>query len=71
MNKNVVIAIVLGVLVVIAGVQAYQLMGLKSRLSAGGPVSGAGVGSAPATSSAGSPQLPSNLQNLPSMVGGC
>ena len=71
MNKNVVIAIVLGVLVVIAGVQAYQLMGLKNRLSASGSVSGAGVGSAPATTQGSSPQLPSNLQNLPSMVGGC
>lgn len=71
MNKNVVIAIVLGVLVVIAGWQAYQLSGLKSRILANGPVSGAGVGSAPSTSSGSSPQLPSNLQNLPSMVGGC
>ena len=68
MNKNVVIAIVLGALVLIAGVQAFQLFTLKTKL-AGGQIST----SAPTQSGGGggSPQLPSNLENLPSMVGGC
>ncbi len=67
MNKNVVIAIVLGALVLIAGVQAFQLFSLKTKL-ASGEISTA----APTQSGAsGSPQLPSNLQNLPNMVGGC
>jgi hypothetical protein len=68
MNKNVVIAIVLGALVLIAGVQAFQLFTLKTKLasgeiSTGTPTQSGGSGS--------SPQLPSNLQNLPNMVGGC
>jgi hypothetical protein len=72
MNKNVVIAVVLGVLVLIAAVQAFQLVGLKARL-AGGTVQTASAG-APAPASggdAGAAQLPANIQNLPSMVGGC
>ena len=68
MDKNVVIAIVLGALVLIAGVQAFQLFSLKNKL-AEGSLSASAPTQAGATS--GSPQLPSNLQNLPSMVGGC
>lgn len=66
-SNNVIIAVVLGVLVVIAAVQAFQMIGLKNRVgtSTGAiatPVQSAGAGNA---------QLPSNLQNLPQMVGGC
>ncbi|MBI4146224.1 hypothetical protein HY489_02705 [Candidatus Woesearchaeota archaeon] len=68
MNKNVVIAIVLGALVLIAGVQAFQLFTLKNKLAEGSYSTSV----APQAGASGSsPQLPSNLQNLPSMVGGC
>lgn len=69
MEKNVVLAIVLGALVLIAGLQAYQLFSLKNKVSSGNlqTVSGASV---PAAGQSGA-SLPSNLQNLPSMVGGC
>ena len=67
MNKNVVIAIVLGALVLIAGVQAFQLFTLKTKL-AGGQIS---AGTPTQSGGGGSPQLPSNLQELPNMVGGC
>ncbi|HLF55049.1 MAG TPA: hypothetical protein VI612_04990 [Candidatus Nanoarchaeia archaeon] len=67
MNKNVVIAIVLGALVLIAGIQAVQLFSLKGKI-AGGQV---GTTAVQAGGSGGSPQIPSNLQNLPQMVGGC
>ncbi|MEM3154571.1 MAG: hypothetical protein QW165_03350 [Candidatus Woesearchaeota archaeon] len=67
MNKNVVIAIVLGALVLIAGVQAFQLFSLKEKLASGQISTSAPT----ASGSGGSPQLPSNLQNLPEMVGGC
>ncbi len=67
MNKDMIIAIVLGILVVISVVQAIQLNNLKDNIATGGvatvsansPVQGSGAG------------LPSNLQNLPEMVGGC
>jgi hypothetical protein len=68
MNKNMVIAIVLGALVLIAGVQAFQLFSLKTKLGSGELSAGTVT---QAASSGSSPQLPSNLQNLPSQVGGC
>ena len=67
MNKNVVIAIVLGALVLIAGIQAFQLFTLKEKLGSG-QIS---TSTATASGGGGSPQLPSNLANLPSQVGGC
>jgi hypothetical protein len=72
MNKNLVIAIVLGALVLIAVVQAWQLAGIKSSVASGG-VRTASVGTPVASGGGGGggAQLPSNLQNLPSMVGGC
>ena len=69
MNKNVVIAIVLGALVLIAGVQAFQLFTLKSKLAEGQFATSSPTQAG--TASGSSPQLPSNLQNLPTMVGGC
>ncbi len=65
MDKNMVIAIVLGVLVVIAAVQAFQLFGMKSNVQTAGinapSATGSGSGSTPSSSSG----------QLPSMVGGC
>ncbi len=72
MNQNVVIAIVLGALVLIAAVEAYQLMGIKNKIVAGGvQVAAAGAPAAQVAGGGGSPTLPTSLQNLPSMVGGC
>jgi hypothetical protein len=68
MNKNIVIAIVLGALVLIAGIQAFQLFTLKDKLGSGQISAGTNT---QASAGGGSPQLPSNLQNLPNMVGGC
>lgn len=68
-NKNVIIAVVLGALVLIALFQAFQLVGLKDKL--GGTVTAAANAPAPQASGGSGASLPSNLQNLPSMVGGC
>lgn len=67
MNKNIVIAIVLGALILIAGVQAVQLFSIKEKLSTGQ----LSVGTTPAAGAGGNPQLPPSLENLPGMVGGC
>ena len=63
MNRNVIIVIVLVVLVLLTAVQAIQLSSLKSSIATGK----VNVGNAP-SSSGGS--TPSNLNDLPSMVGG-
>ena len=67
MDRNVIIVIVLVVLVLLTAVQAIQLSAFKTSISEGtGKVS---VGSTP--SSSGGASVPSNIQDLPSMVGGC
>ena len=72
MDKNVVIAIVLGALVLIAAVQAVQLFSLKDKLASGSiGTASAGVAVQASGGGGGSPKLPSNLENLPGMVGGC
>ena len=66
--KDIISVIVFGLLILISVVQALQLNEMKSKLS------NANIGSAStpiAASSSGGASLPSNIQNLPSMVGGC
>ncbi len=77
MNKNTIIAIVLGVLVLVSIVQAFQLNGLKAKLSSDQVVAGkssgsVGTSSQNTASAAGAPSsVPKSLENLPQMVGGC
>ena len=66
MDRNVVIVIVLVVLVLLTAVQAIQLSAVKSQVQSGK----VNVASAPASGSSGK-SIPSNIQDLPSMVGGC
>lgn len=67
MNRNVIIVIVLVVLVLLTAVQAIQLSSLKTSISTGKV--NVAAGSSPSTGAGNS--LPSNINNLPSMVGGC
>ncbi len=76
MKQTTVFALVLGFLLLISVVQAFQLNALKHDLAEGEMTIGsassstATASSAPASSgSTGS--LPSSIQNLPTMVGGC
>ena len=64
MNRNVIIVIVLVILVLLTAVQAIQLSGLMSSVSTGK----VNVASSNQKSSA---SVPSNINELPSMVGGC
>ncbi|MEK6948041.1 MAG: hypothetical protein AABX19_02245 [Nanoarchaeota archaeon] len=67
MNKNILIAVILVVLVAVSVIQTVQLTGLKSKISDSG-VSLKGSSSAV---SAKTTTTSSSLDNLPSMVGGC
>lgn len=78
MNRNLVIGIVLALLVVISAVQAFQLASIKGKLgtgpSTGGAVKTTAQTTTPTAAGGGATppaQLPSSLENLPSMVGGC
>lgn len=69
MNKNLILVIVLGVLILIAAVQAVQLGGLKEKVSSGGL--SAGIKTAAAGSSGAGSSSPASASSLPQMVGGC
>ncbi len=62
MNKTMIIAVVLGILLVLTGVQAFQINAIKEKITAGGVSVKAATGGA---------SVPSGLANLPTMVGGC
>ena len=64
MEDKTIITIVLVVLVLVAGVQAYQLNTLKSSIETG-TVAQSDDGKVNQDS------IPSNIQELPQMVGGC
>lgn len=71
MEKEMLFTIFLAVLVLVAGAEAVQLVKLNNAVKTGSvKLSGSGSASS-AGSSGGQSQLPGNLQNLPSMVGGC
>ncbi len=70
MDKNIFMTIVLAVLVIVAVVQTVQLFSLKSAVASGelhASTSTSVQQGAPSQSKS----VPSNIQNLPSMVGGC
>jgi len=67
-QKTTIIVVVIALLVVFAGVQMYQINSLKSTLT-GGVAAQTVAPQGGHTSGGGS--TPANIQNLPSMVGGC
>ena len=69
MNKNLVIVVALVILVVVAGLQAWQLTSLKSQLSDSSATLKTGSASSNVASTQSKAQ--SGLDNLPDMVGGC
>ena len=80
MKTTTIITVILGILVLISVVQAFQLNSLKEKVSEGQlSVSSSGSSSGTAVSSSGSSSnsgkttaaLPSSIKNLPQMVGGC
>jgi len=75
MKYTTLVAIVLGVLVLISVVQAFQLTSLKSKLSESGVSVKSGSSSTVAASGDSGEKrtqaVPKSLQDLPSMVGGC
>ena len=69
MEKNIIIAVILGILVLVSVVQAFQLNALKDKIDEGKLTFGKTAGDSSTNSR--SSGLPSNIQDLPSMVGGC
>ena len=68
MNKNMILVLV--VLVVVSVIQAVQLTGLKSNIEEGSLKLGSGS-KTPQVTTTNTQTSSGNLQDLPSMVGGC
>ncbi|MBS3093859.1 hypothetical protein J4456_04750 [Candidatus Pacearchaeota archaeon] len=71
MNKNLVIVGILVLLVLIAAVQTFQMMSIKNNLNEIGSGKVVKKTSSGSSSTSGQASVPTNLQNLPGMVGGC
>ena len=72
MKKTTIIAVILGVLVLISVVQAFQLNGLKTKIADGQTALTSNTkpaGTQANVRTTGS--VPKSVQNLPQMVGGC
>lgn len=75
MKQTTIVAIVLGVLVLISVVQAFQLNSMKTKVSEGQLSIGSSSSKTPVASSGDTGKttasLPSSIKDLPTMVGGC
>jgi len=74
-ERDLLVALLLGIIVLIGALQAMQLTGLKNGAATGVASAPATAAASPAASSPSAPakqaSVPSSLQNLPNMVGGC
>lgn len=59
------------VVTVVLGIQTLQLVGLQRSFKGGVAAAATSAPAAAASTSGAAPPLPSSLQNLPNMVGGC
>ena len=76
MKTTTIVAIILGVLVLISVVQAFQLNGLKKSVAEGNLNVGSSSGRTSVATSSGdgskqTASLPKSVKDLPQMVGGC
>lgn len=67
-RKEIMVVVLIGVMLLTVGLQTIQLSGLDQAQVIVPSTSGAPI---KATSTGRSASVPTNLQNLPSMVGGC
>jgi hypothetical protein len=67
-RKEILVIILIGVMLLAVGLQTIQLAGLTSAQVVAPAAGGTSV-KTPVSGS--SPSVPTNLQNIPSMVGGC
>jgi regulatory protein YycH of two-component signal transduction system YycFG len=72
MNERTIMAIILALLVIVSGVQAYKLNSLKDKIEDGGVKLPSTSNTKSFSSNTKKPvALPKSISNLPSMVGGC
>lgn len=68
-RKEILIIALIGVMLLAVGLQTIQLVGLTNTQVVVPTTNGAAAGAS--SSSGSSPSVSTNLQNIPTMVGGC
>jgi len=71
MRKETLLTVLLVLLLAVSAIQAVQLSAISNGISQGSYELKSSDGQAASGQSSSQTALPSNLQNLPSMVGGC
>jgi hypothetical protein len=73
MEQKTIIGLILGILVLVSLVQAFQLNGLKEKINSGTLKVSAASSASPVTASSGKTvgSVPASVKELPQMVGGC
>lgn len=73
MEQKTIIGFILGILVLVSLVQAFQLNSLKEKISTGGLKVSSASGTSPVAASSGKTvgSVPASVKELPKMVGGC
>ncbi len=70
-RKEILVVVLIGVLLITTALQTAQLMGLSKSSVVVSAKTGAAPSPTANSRAASAPAVPANLQNLPSMVGGC
>ncbi len=73
MDQKIIVAIILGVLVLVSAVQAFQLYTIKEKVATSG-LKTSSAGSSTPTAAGSDRQIasvPTSVNSLPQMVGGC
>jgi len=71
-NQNLILSVILGIFIIISAFQSFQINDLKTQMQEGGIKISSSVGNSYSSSSgSGKSDVPSNLKDLPQMVGGC
>jgi hypothetical protein len=71
MQKEMLLTALLVVLVLVSATQAFQLADLNGKIESSSISTGTTKAAASSSSGSEKTSLPSNLQSLPGMVGGC
>ena len=71
-NQNLIMSIILGIFIIISAFQSFQINNLQTQIEDGGiKISSSGGSSYSSSGSSKNSEVPSNIQDLPQMVGGC
>ncbi len=71
-NQSLIMSIILGIFIIISAFQSFQINSLKTQIETGGvKITSSSESSYTSSGNSGKSAVPSSIQDLPDMVGGC